>query len=440
MNTYQEYYKTMKTRLLLLFDVFLLLLLIYLILIKYPLWTTYRAQKPYNHFDYPSSSSISPNPVHEKKELVMLDGTFTLVGNDPFIKIILTTLEGNTYFVKNGEVIENKLNDFNGKTVRIEGYLQTIDSVSRSGRDTYIVVKDNYIDIKKYAIINPYYEIIPTQALIIRTDDSWGHITNQTIVNDVTSLIARHDFRTTRVEEIDNPSDSFDRFELYVSFPAKNIDGLSGYYVVRFTPGSTRNNDGFFELDNTMLIKKKQDYFLLTTIKSNSDVKTALLYSRKPQIVYVETEDLRTFFNAYAYTLHNNYIQAVASKNRDDSFHTINLAIDPLFRRQGWRIDKAQEILQGLDDQFHEYATPFIWNGNKISQTAISNISEKLIKEKLLPDFNLRLQYGKNRMGLQYSEGRIIAVKDMIPTMERRILIKEDNKSVVGAVSITVLK
>ena len=175
-------------------------------------------------------------------------------------------------------------------------------------------------------------EILPNKAFIIFTEEGWGCLAGQEIKEYVTDLISNEDEKITRLDEIKNPEDSNDRNELCIYFPAKEINGLSGYYILKLGIRTKQPViEGYLLINQARLINMDKKYGIELKAKVVDGILgAALLYGRQPELktrVEANGIDKINFLKAYEV----NPSLGIKSEMIDSNFDKINIEMYPIF-------------------------------------------------------------------------------------------------------------
>ena len=227
--------------------------------------------------------------------------------------------------------------------------------------------------------------VLPSKALIINTSESWGCLNEQVLKEDVTDGIAKDDCHYATIYEIKNPEDIVNRNELYLTFSANPINGLAGYFVVKFWCDNDKPDiRAYFSMDHARVFKNKNgDWTLLTKAKGNGFVHVKMLYSRTPDLLDVwyscpqvgeDQPKKTTLFNAYPL---EGKFDGVPAKKLGDEWLTLELVLNPIFLGQASSVDKCQEFLEILDKHFSSADRPMVWDRSKIRRETIQSLALK---------------------------------------------------------------
>lgn len=228
-------------------------------------------------------------------------------------------------------------------------------------------------------------DITPSKALIIFTRESWGCLNGQEVKEDVSAKIAKDDCNFAIIQEIKNPEDIFNRYELYLIFPAKPVNGLTGNFVVKFWCNNDKpETKAYFSMDHARLYKKKGGNWILSIrAKGNGFIHAKMLYSRAPEIrqalfscpeAGVLQPNQLTFFNVYP--LEGNF-DGVPQQKLGGKWQTLELTLNPIFLEGAVSVDKCQTFLDILDKQFAVTGRPMVWERKKIQAETIQKLSSQ---------------------------------------------------------------
>lgn len=276
--------------------------------------------------------------------------------------------------------------------------------------------------------------IPPEKAFILFTEEGWGCIYNQQIKKDVTNLIALEDGEFVRVEEIKNPEDRDNRYELYLYFLAKESSGLPGYYILRL---EVKHQNplaiGYLLVDQARLKKGDKGYFVELKAKADGLIVADLLYSRQPRL----TAGLFSCPEADLFDPYKvNFLKAyeissglrIVSEMMNKKWDRINIAIDPFLLKEVNLVDASEKFLDALDKEFSSSKDfIFLWDKSKVSTKSIENIALRIEQEKRLKyNISINIRYKEKTETISRGE------KLFVPDLRQKISIKEPNGKLTG--------
>ena len=123
--------------------------------------------------------------------------------------------------------------------------------------------------------------IPPSQGYVIFTRETWGCIAEQKIVEDATAALAHRDGNAVRIEETKSHEDVQNRKELYAYFPAREVNRLEGFYVLR---AHIQHQDpkiiGELVIDQARLMHVGGEWFVELFSRTTGTLQISLLYGR----------------------------------------------------------------------------------------------------------------------------------------------------------------
>jgi len=276
--------------------------------------------------------------------------------------------------------------------------------------------------------------IPPEKAFILFTEESWGCIYNQRIEKDVTNLVALEDGKFIQIEEIKNPEDRANRYELYLYFLAKEVGGLPGYYILSLEiKHQNPLVKGSLMVDQARIIRGDMGYFVELKAKVDGFLKADLLYGRQTQ--------LRTgFFSCPEADIFEpnrvNFLKAyevssglrIKSETIDKNWARVAIVIDPFLLNKANLIDASEEFLDALDKEFSSSKDfVFLWDKPRVSTKSIENIALRIEQEKRLR-YNISVKIRYKEKTKEISRGE----KAFVPDLRQKISVKESNGQLNG--------
>lgn len=284
--------------------------------------------------------------------------------------------------------------------------------------------------------------IPPERAFIISTQDGWGCLGGQEIKEDITDLVTLEDERFAQVNEVKNTDDSNNQEDLCLCFPAREVNGLPGRYVLRLGIGCRDPlKKGHLLIDHANLVVRENGHFLELKLKAEGDFYEAkLLYGRKPQLKTglfscrrLEPEKA-SFLKAYRLLpdLRARY------EEMDKGWCKMTIAIDPLSLRDAGFIDRAEELLDTLDKEFSTSRdSAFLWDKSRVTTEKLEDIASRMEKEGALR-YDISVESWNEKDMEKINRGKTIP-PNLSPTLRQKISVKESNDQTVwGEICIHV--
>jgi len=279
--------------------------------------------------------------------------------------------------------------------------------------------------------------ILPVKAWIIYSESAEGSVTKQSIISNVTNKIIENDTFSVRIEEMRNPLNVFNQNELYVVFPSKIIDGLSGFYLIEFTPKPHLKGEiSYFELDYVHILKEKQ-IKLQMNVRTNTQLNPWFYYSQDPKIadfwgISEENEDKlqkTKLINAIRFA--NKFIDDIPKEYIDNEWHEeIVITIDPLFSKQGRTLYLGLNLLKSLDSAFSERGEFLNWSKKGISQNKVEEVVAKF------SEIN-KIYSAKYYINIEFNERSIKVGTPMVACIEKTIALETDDSDFISG-NITI--
>lgn len=303
--------------------------------------------------------------------------------------------------------------------------------------------------------INPFYQslskvvspiqgakkIEPIKAWVVYTECGEGSVKQQSVISNETEIVLKNDRRYVRIEEIRNPTNVFNRTELYVVFSAQEIDDLPGYYIIIFTPKPRLKGEiAYFELDRVQLHKDERIQ-LLISIKTNSIVKTWFYYSQNPRlerfwgISAVDGDKLKSTELINAVRFVNKFIDDIPIKFVDNRWHDeVILPIDSRFSKQGKTLRLSWNLLQRLDNIFSAKGEFWVWKKDILVrenvEEALTDFSSMLEEKNIFAEFYFKIEFNKQQISIG---------SRMVASLQRVVAIQTNSGAIIpGHVTIGV--
>jgi hypothetical protein len=220
---------------------------------------------------------------------------------------------------------------------------------------------------------------ISFKAYQMFTVQHWGCLTRQVIRDDISQLLARKDDSPACFAEIKNPEDVSSRLELFLVFPAAQVNRLPGSFVLIVWSTYARSSQkGSLSIDQAEVCKKGNNpWQIKLRVKGTGFIHAQMMYSRNPKIIkgwsYCEFGEnpepapLR-FFNAYPL---EGEFTGLPGEKLSQHWQEIQLCFNPNFSSLALSIDKCQELLAKLVSRFVIVDDAMIWDLGKINSLSL---------------------------------------------------------------------
>lgn len=279
-------------------------------------------------------------------------------------------------------------------------------------------------------------EIMPQKAYLVFTKEGWGCLGGQEIVADLTQNLTAPKGEPVLLQEVKNPEDVDNRFELYLYYPAQGVSGLPGYYVLRLrVAGRKPQAPGTLRLAQAALVRGDRGWTFVLKAKAAGVLKADLLYAGATRL----ESGLFTCTDAGLFGAHPvKFLPAhpirtdmtSTSTKLDPQWDNVAIPLEDFWVKEGDAIAACVELLSGLEQNFSaskDYV--FLWDRSKITSKSLNLIASSLEKEKGLKfhvKIVLRDQKGeieiskdptpfdpqlKQMMAVQNTQGKIIGGK-----------------------------
>jgi hypothetical protein len=276
-------------------------------------------------------------------------------------------------------------------------------------------------------------EIVPTKGFIVLTRAAWGCLRGQDIAEDVSERITREDGESATIYEIKNPEDVSDRYELYLLFAAKPVNGLPGDLVVKLRSDSDKPQvKASLSLNQARLYSKKDQWFLSLKLKGNGLVHSRVLYSRQAEIRQAwfscpEAGDLQphklSFFSAY--TL-DGLLGGMVSGKLNGKWQALDLQLPQFALDKAIKVDRCQELLGILEKQFGKPSRPLVWQRQKIDAGSIHTVAEQLAESDDGEPFQILLRLD-DRTSIH------VGSDNFVPHLRQKLAVENPDGKLVGA-------
>jgi hypothetical protein len=265
--------------------------------------------------------------------------------------------------------------------------------------------------------------------LVVYTRYEWGCLTKQEVVGNVTSEVSKDDGKGARLYEIKNPEDVVSRRELYLLFPAKAINGLSGKFVLKlWCIGDQPDQQAFLSVDWTSLSLKERHWVFMLKLEGKGYLRSEMMYSRNPEIREAlfscpesgnYTPYPIKFF--YSYPL-DGTLSIVPEMKMDPQWQSVNSKIEPLILHRAAAVDECQSFLGILDNKLGTRDGWLIWDYDKARPDTI----REMAVSKRRRSFEVHLEEDNGRSFL-------IGQENFLPHIKQKLALKKATGELVGA-------
>jgi hypothetical protein len=289
----------------------------------------------------------------------------------------------------------------------------------------------------------PAEVVLPDKALLVFTRESWGCMEGQIITEDVTSLLSESNAEKVLLQDVKNPDDVNNRYEIYLYFPAPRVSARSGYDVLRLSVvGSDPQLSGFLRLAQAALVRTDKSLTFILKAKIEGFLKADLLYAvgchlktglfACPAADLFEPHPVR-FLDVYPVRTE----MASTAAKMDAQWDQISLPIESSLQKEGDDVAACIELLNGLEESFSgskEFV--FQWDQSKITQDGLSQIASSFEK-----DNNLKYHVNVEIIDKQGKTEIRRDVTSFVPKLQQIIAIRSAHgKMISGMVKIGIEK
>jgi hypothetical protein len=228
-------------------------------------------------------------------------------------------------------------------------------------------------------------EIMPQKAYLVFTKESWGCLGGQTIVADLTQDLTATGGNPVLLTEVKNPEDIDNRLELYLYFPAQEIGGLPGYYVLRLgVAGPEAQVPGTLRLAEAAVLRNGQDVSFLLKAKTTGQLKPALLYAGDMQLASgLFTCPSAGLFEArpvnflQVYPVHTE-LSSTATKI-DPQWDSVTIPLDHFRLREAEAVAACYGLLTGMEKEFSASKEHlFLWDQSQLTPQGLNRLAASL--------------------------------------------------------------
>jgi len=218
----------------------------------------------------------------------------------------------------------------------------------------------------------------PEKAVVVLAKYAWGCLTEQSVIRDITRIEMPTGEQIAEVFGAEDHEDLVVRQELYLFFPAKEVNGLPGFFIVRLHAGNMNPPiRGRLVVTNARLLKGDGPVVELLVKPVKARIDASLHYSRHIDPVAVPVscpgfEPSRThrlkLLRAYPFKAGPKAAIQQANENSE----RITLAIGAHHLAEAKQIDQCEALLDRLDREFSVSGeTSFFWDGIRMTPAAI---------------------------------------------------------------------
>lgn len=278
---------------------------------------------------------------------------------------------------------------------------------------------------------------IPAEkAWVLFTEERWGCIYNQQTKEAVTKLVKYEDEKFARIEEIKNPEDQSNRYELYLCFLAKGSSGLPGCFILKLdVKHQNPSIKGSLLVDQAKLIKRDMGYFFQLKARVDGLIEANLLYGKQPRLkdsIFLCPE--ADIFDPYegnflkAYEIDSVLRIETEKMEMSKTWDRVDITPNPSFLKEANGVDAGEELLDALDKEFSSSRHfIFLWNKSKISTRSIESIVRKMEEEKNLRyNISIKIRYKEKTDDINRGD------KLFVPELRQKISIREPNGQITG--------
>lgn len=237
----------------------------------------------------------------------------------------------------------------------------------------------------------PAEVVLPRKALLVFTRESWGCLGGQIIIEDITSLLSESNAEPILLQDVKNPEDVNNRYEIYLYFPTQRISGRSGYYVLRLAVvGSKPQLPGFLRLAQAALVRTDNNLTFSLKAQTEGFLVADMLYAGDsllksglfacPPAGLFELHPVK-FLDVYPV---RTELASTAAKI-DAHWDKLSMPIELFWQKEGDDVAACFELLSGLEERFScskEYT--FLWDQSKIAQDGLNLIVTSFEKDNAL--------------------------------------------------------
>lgn len=276
--------------------------------------------------------------------------------------------------------------------------------------------------------------ILPQRAYLVFTKEGWGCLEGQEIVADVTQNLTAPEGEPVLLQEVKNPEDVNNRFELYLYYPALGVSGMPGYYVLRLrVAGREPQVPGTLRLAQAALVRGGPGWTFVLKAQVAGVLKADLLYAGAASLKsgrfnctdagLFEAHPVK-FLPAYPI---RTVMNSIATK-LDPQWDNVGIPLEDLQVNIGNLLAACIELLSRLEQNFSaskDYV--FLWDQSKITSKSLQLIAASLGKDKGL-EFHVKIV-------LRDRKGEIAISKDatpFAPQLRQMMAVQDTRGKIIG--------
>jgi hypothetical protein len=280
----------------------------------------------------------------------------------------------------------------------------------------------------------------PKIAFVVFTRKAWGCFRGQEINKNALDFVMHEDNQFIRVDEIKNSIGRDDRYELYISFLAHEIDGLPGYYVLRVI---IQHQDplvnGYLFVDQARFVEKDKEYSVELRAKALGLTEADILYGKQPQLKTglfscPETNVFDPYKIDFLKVYEIEHSLKAESRVINEEWDRINIIIGASSLREARLVHECEELLDSLDKKLSVSKDfTFLWDRGKMIEY-LENIISQMEQKKTLK-YQVLIKIASRDQTEEVARNGT----SFVPKLKQNISIKEpDGKLVGGEVRVGV--
>jgi hypothetical protein len=290
-----------------------------------------------------------------------------------------------------------------------------------------------FIGCKNTFALKPM-EIYPQKAVIVLTEESWGCITRQHILSDVTGIFSGNNKTSAQIDEIINSEDRDNRQEIYLYFPAKDINSLPGYYILRIGVKHLDSTErGSIVVNQAKLNREGNTYSFELSVNVQGTLSADLFYSRHETLQAAffscpEAGDFSPYKTAFLRMFAVKTNMKFNAVKKDAAWSNIVINVPQSLFADASNVDACEELLDRLDKELlsSEHII-FLWDDKMMTRNKIETIVNALKQEKGL-HFDLSIKINDKGKLKEINIGQQL----FNPQIKQQISIKKSNGQIVG--------